>query len=125
MKRQITMSAKRTPAAQMPVLDVEDGTLGASDNRGPPRLALPGLIQRPDHQAPPPARPRRGLIQPRHGEPPHHPHRGESVPAGPAEQPLRLIRRAVSRLLSDRPAVPLRQPADYRADILPRLQPRP
>jgi hypothetical protein len=36
-----------------------------------------------------------GLIQPGHGEPAHHPHRGEGVPDSAAEQPLGLVRRPV------------------------------
>ena len=43
-------------------------------------LFLPGLVDRPDHQAaaPPPAPGR--LLQPGHREPAHHAHRGEACP---------------------------------------------
>ena len=49
---------------------------------------LPGLINRPDHQAaaPPPAPGR--LLQPGHREPAHHAHRGQRVPDRVIEQPL-------------------------------------
>lgn len=46
-----------------------------------------------------------GRIQPVHGEPAHHPHRGEGIPHRAAEQPLGSIRRAVSGLRGDRPPV--------------------
>ena len=60
-------------------------------------LLLIGLIDRPDHQA-------------GHREPAHHGHRREGVPAQPAQQPLRLIRRPVPDVLSDRSAIPLVRP---------------
>src|SRR5712692_7832357 len=108
MKWEITMSAKRTPTAQMPLLDVEDGPPGASDNRGLTGLFLPGLIDRPDHQAAAPAAAARRLLQPRRREPAHHGHRGERVPARVIEQPLGLIWRPVPGMPGDAPPVHLR-----------------
>jgi hypothetical protein len=80
--------------------------------------------QRPDHQAAPPPGTAGGLIQASHREPPDHAHRRKRVPGRPVEQPLRPIRRPVPGMLSDRPAVPFRQPAHQRTDVLARLQPR-
>jgi hypothetical protein len=48
MKREITMSIRQTPAAHVPLLDVEDDPQGASDNFG--ELAagdVPDLIRVP------------------------------------------------------------------------------
>ena len=87
-----------TPARAAQVLPLHAG-------RGTALLLLACLIQRADHQAAPP---------PGAGPPPHparpprtgglRPRRG-GVPRGPAEQPLRLVWRLVTRMLSDRPAV--------------------
>jgi hypothetical protein len=72
------------------VLDIEDSTGGASDNRQPARLDLPGFVERSHRQAAPPSGLPSGLIQPGHGEPAHHPHRRDGVPHRKAEQPLGL-----------------------------------
>ena len=92
--------------------------------RGDARLFLTRLVQRPDHQAAPPPATEAGFIQPGYREPPDHAHRRERVPCRAAEQPLRPVRRTVSRVLGDRPAIASRQPADQRAEVLARLQPR-
>ena len=88
------------------------------------RLVLPGLVDRADHQAAAPAGLARGLIQPGHREPAHHPHRREGVPDCPVEQPLRPVRRPVPRMLGDRPPVPSAQLAHHCGGVLARLQPR-
>ena len=87
-------------------------------------LDLAGFVDRADRQAAPPPGLAGGLIQPGHGEPAHHPHRREGVPDCPVEQPLRPVRRAVSRTLGDRPPVPSAQVAHHRGGVLARLQPR-
>ncbi len=87
-------------------------------------LLLAGLIHRPDRKATAAPLPPGRLIQARHREPAHHPHRREGIPARPVEQPLSPLRRPVTHLLRDRPPVPLRQAADQRPHILARLQPR-
>ena len=87
-------------------------------------LLLARLIQRPDHQAAPLPGLARRLIQPGHREPADYAHRRGGVPRRPAEQPLRPVRRPVTRMLGDRPAVAPCQPASQRTEILPRLQPR-
>ena len=92
--------------------------------RGSARLLLAGLIQRPDHQAAPPAGPPRGLVQAGDREPAHHAHRGERIPHGAVEQPLRPLRRPVTGMLGDRPAVAPGQAAGQGAEVLPGLQPR-
>ena len=81
---------------------------------------LPCLIDRPDHQAPPTG----GLIQARHREPAHHPHRHSGVPDRPVQQPLGLIRRPVPGMLGDRPPVAAGNLAHQRGGVLARLQPR-
>jgi hypothetical protein len=88
-------------------------------------LDLAGLIDRPDPQPPPPARPAGRLIQPGHREIAHHPHRGDGVPNRPVQQPLGPLRCPVTRLLRDRPAIALGQVTGQGSDILARLQPRP
>jgi hypothetical protein len=59
------------------------------------RLDLPGFVERADRQAAAPTGLARGLVQPGHGEPAHHPHRGEGVSDDPVEQPLRPVQRAI------------------------------
>jgi hypothetical protein len=93
-------------------------------SRGGARLFLARLIQRPDHQPAPPATEPRRFSQPGDREPADHAHRRERIPHRPVQQPLRPIRRPVSGMLGDRPAIALRQPADQRTYILARLQPR-
>ena len=89
-----------------------------------PGLLLAGLVDRSDHQpAPPPAAPCR-LRQAGRREPADLPHRGQRVPRRPVQQPLHPVRRAVSRMLGDRPPVPPRQLADQRRHVLARLLPR-
>ena len=87
-------------------------------------LLLPGLVDRPDHQAAAPFPAPGRLLQPGHREPAHHGHRGEGVPARVIEQPLGLIRRPVPGVPGDAPPVPLRQLAHHRGGVLARLQPR-
>ena len=99
------------------VLPLHPGGAGA-------RLDLPGLVDRADRQAAAPAGLARGIIQPGHGEPAHHPHRRPGVPDCPVEQPLRPVRRAVPRTLGDRPPVPSAQVAHHCGGVLARLQPR-
>jgi hypothetical protein len=88
-------------------------------------LFLPGLVDRNDHQAAPPlpAPPGRPL-QSGYGEPAHHAHRRERVPARVIEQPLGLIRRRVPGVPRDAPSVPLRQLAYHCGRVLACLQPR-
>ena len=94
------------------------------DSRGMHTLLdLPSLIDRADHQAPPP-RLAGGLIQARHREPAHCPHCRRRVPDGPVEQPLGLIRSPVPGMLGDRPPVAPGQAAHHRGKVLARLQPR-
>ena len=87
-------------------------------------LLLAGLVQRPDHQAAPPPGTAGCLIQAGHREPAHH------AIAAKVSHEARLSSRCVlsgarsPRMLGDRPAVTLRQPADQRIDILAGLQPR-
>ena len=83
-------------------------------------LDLPGLIDRPDGQAPPAG----GLIQARHSKPAHHRHGRERVPDCPVQQPLGPIRGPVASMLGDRPAVPLGDLAHQHGGVLARLQPR-
>jgi len=98
------------------VLPLHPGRAGAG-------LDLPGFVERADRQAAPPPGPAGGLIQSGHGEPAHHSHRREGVPHRAAEQPLGLVRGAVSGLRGDRPAVPLGDLAHHRGGVLARLQP--
>ena len=95
------------------------------DSRG--RLAglfLPGLVDRPDHQAAAPSPAPGRLLQPRCREPAHHAHRGERVPARVIEQPLGFVRRPVPGMPGDAPPVELRQLAHHRGEVPARLQPR-
>ena len=102
-------------APQVLALDSRGGLAG---------LFLPGLVDRPDHQAaPPPPAPRR-VLQPGRREPAHHAHRGEGVPARVIEQPLGPVRRLVPGVPGDAPPVSLRQLAHHRGGVLARLQPR-
>ena len=88
------------------------------------RLLLAGLVDRRDHQAaPPPAAPRRP-VQAGRREPADLAHRRQRVPRRPVQQPLRPVRRPVPGMLGHRPPVPLRQLADQRGHVLPRLLPR-
>ena len=103
-------------AAQVLPLDPGGGLAG---------LFLPGLVDRPDHQAAAAFPAPRRLLKPGHREPSHHAHRGEGVPAGVVQQPLGLIRRLVPGVPGDAPPVALRQLAHHRGGVLARLQPRP
>ena len=102
-------------APQVLALDSRGGLAG---------LFLPGLVDRPDHQAAAPAAPPGCLLQPGHREPAHHAHRGEGVPARVVQQPLGLIRRPVPGMPGDAPPVELRQLAHHRCKVPARLQPR-
>ena len=67
---------------------------------------------------------RAACVQPGRRVPPDLAHRRRLVPRGPAQQPLRPVRRPVPGVLGDRPPVPRRQVAGQRGHVLARLQPR-
>ena len=92
--------------------------------RGTALLNLAGLIDRPAPQAPPPAAAAGGLLQPRHREQAHHPHRGEGVPDRAVQQPLGPLRSAIPCQLRDRPPIAPRQVTSQGSDVLASLKPR-
>jgi hypothetical protein len=87
-------------------------------------LELAGFVDRADGQAAPPPGPAGGLIQSGYGEPAYHRHRRGRVPDRAAEQPLGLIRRAISYLRGDGPPVAAGDLAHHRGGVPAPLQPR-
>jgi hypothetical protein len=87
--------------------------------------ATPPIVQRPDRHPGLPAAPPGGRVQARDREPADLAYRRGLIPRRAVQQPLRPVRGSVARVLGDRPPVPLRQLADQRRQVLPRLLPRP
>jgi hypothetical protein len=81
-------------------------------------LLLTGLIQGPDAQQVAPPGPLGGLIQPGDGVPADVRHHPRGVPDRVVEQPLGLVRAAVTDPFGDRPPVAFGQVAGDRTDVL-------
>lgn len=79
-------------------------------------VACLALVPAPEARA-------RGSRQSRDHELPYLAHRGEGIPAGVIQEPLRPIRSRVPGVLGDRPAVAPRQVASQRVEIIPGLAP--
>jgi hypothetical protein len=86
--------------------------------RGRSLPLLAGLVERADRH-PAAARPAGRVVKTRRRVPPDQAHRHPLVPRGTAQQTLCPGRRPVLGVLGDRPAVPRRQVAGQRVQVLP------